>query len=717
MENPSFEWGYNPAGTHAHGGVPFGWTPSVNQVGINDATGPFWDNGAAVDGAYVGYIQGVNANTGSVSQANSGFVVGQTYWIQFFANARQTNSISPNPTNPVLTVTETASTAGVSPVVPGIIIPYSDAQGVFINPFTFINVPFTAAATGGVLTITKSSLGGAANRSTVMLDGFSIIRRTTNDIVIANPGFEASGTNQAFPGYVTNLAGWTLVGPGAVAISQQGGVFADNGAVPDGGNVLVLQTGGVVSQELKGLTIGVTNRLTLYLNGRAYDSANGLTNQAKIMVDGNTAYQGTVAPVGGSNPYEFISFDFVASATEVTLVLQNEAIDGSSFFVDNVRVFVPAPAAPTVVVQPVGGTRYAGRTFTLAATMDGFPAPQFQWKLNGNPILGATNQTLVLTDSQLTNAGSYVLYATNSLGFTNTAAVTLSVLPVSGYAGVVLGNNPIGYWRFSDGGGTNAIDYIAGNNGVDPFGQPLQAGPQPPAFPGFESGNSAPLMNGTNQGYATSSPLLNGLGAFTLAGWFKINPAQYPFSGPGHPEGRASLFGQRLKAELAFYQGTNLYFYGEGTSTIFVTSGFAPGAWHFVAVVSNPGDNTTTVYLDGVVAGIDVACVPTAQPSLFSIGKNVGTSPENSFFPGSIDEVAVFNHALSPSAVSSLYYAGVGFRVNITPQPGYLELDWPIGNLQSATNIAGPWQNEPSAVSPWITAPAGDRKFYRAVLP
>ena len=204
---------------------------------------------------------------------------------------------------------------------------------------------------------------------------------------------------------------------------------------------------------------------------------------------------------------------------------------------------------------------------------------------------------------------------------------------------------------------------------------------------------------------------------FTILGWFKIDPSQYPFSGSAHPEGRASLFGQRLKAELAFYQGTNLYFYGDGMSTIFVTNGFAPGVWHFVAAVSNPGSNTTTVYLDGAVVGSDLACSGASQPSLFSIGKNVSFAPENAFFPGSIDEVAAFYHALSASAVEGIYRAGTGFSLSISPQLGGLQIVWPVGHLESATNLSGPWGSEPAAASPWLVSPTSEQKYYRAVLP
>ena len=361
--NPSFEWGYNAANVpnHAHGGVYFGWTPSTNAIGIDDTTGPYWDNGGAVDGTYVGYIQGLGGYFGALSQTNSGFQVGATYWIQFFANARQTNGITPlaSATNPVVAVIETASTAGTSALVSGLKIPYSDVLGTAGtgNPFTFINVTFTAGAANGVLTIEKRS-PTPSGKSALLLDGFSIIRRTTNDIVVANPSFEASGMGQTPPGYMPVVAGWTKAGGGNLAISQQGGAFADNGAVPDGGNVLALQcslTDPVgVSQALHGLIPGATYWLTLYLNGRAVDPAGGYTNLASVTIDGQTAYRGPVAPSGPANsldPFLFVSFSFVASAADVTVSIENQAQDSSTLLVDNLRVFTPF----SVSISPHGG--------------------------------------------------------------------------------------------------------------------------------------------------------------------------------------------------------------------------------------------------------------------------------------------------------------------------------------------------------------------------
>ena len=327
--NPSFE-ANNPGGVGY--GTPDGWT-GTGGVGVNNGGQPFADNGSIPDRGQIGFIQGV----GSLSQLLSGLEVGELYWFQGFVNARNCCGDVPD----AFLSFDGLTLAGPT-TVPPVLGP---------NPYYFVNAPFIPANSSGLLSISSSAHNG--NDATLLIDGLVLIKRSTADIVIANPSFEASGLNFSFPGYVSgggvgpDIAGWMKAGTGQVAINgtaanTSGNPFADNGLVPDGDNVLAIQNELTLSQTLNDLTIGQPYRLTLSYNSRSGDDPLAL-----ITIDGNTAYNATVPEVGGANAYYELTYDFIATATTTTLTIANlGAVPDSTLLVDNVRVFsVPEPSA------------------------------------------------------------------------------------------------------------------------------------------------------------------------------------------------------------------------------------------------------------------------------------------------------------------------------------------------------------------------------------
>ena len=51
--------------------------------------------------------------------------------------------------------------------------------------------------------------------------------------------------------------------------------------------------------------------------------------------------------------------------------------------------------------------------------------------------------------------------------------------------------------------------------------------------------------------------------------------------------------------------------------------------------------------------------------------------------------------------------------VLVRPNGNGIQLIWPAGTLQSATNIYGPWNDLGGATSPYDVSPAGPQQFYR----
>jgi hypothetical protein len=86
--------------------------------------------------------------------------------------------------------------------------------------------------------------------------------------------------------------------------------------------------------------------------------------------------------------------------------------------------------APTIVTQPTNQTVSVGGTAIFSVTATGSPAiaPHYRWYGPGsNIIVGAISPTLVLTNVQPTNAGTYFVVVSNAFGFAVSSNATLSI--------------------------------------------------------------------------------------------------------------------------------------------------------------------------------------------------------------------------------------------------------------------------------------------------
>ena len=125
----------------------------------------------------------------------------------------------------------------------------------------------------------------------------------------------------------------------------------------------------------------------------------GATNSVLLL-------RGITAPDAGS--YSVVIRNLAGSATSnaVTLTLMR---------------------APAIVIPPQGASVFTGAPVTLAATIDGVPAPTFQWRKDTVNLPGATNSTYPIASAALTDAGAYELVATNSVASVTTPSVAVLV--------------------------------------------------------------------------------------------------------------------------------------------------------------------------------------------------------------------------------------------------------------------------------------------------
>jgi hypothetical protein len=231
----------------------------------------------------------------------------------------------------------------------------------------------------------------------------------------------------------------------------------------------------------------------------------------------------------------------------------------------------------------------------------------------------------------------------------------------------------------------NFNDNSGNANHATAFGSPL-----------FVAGKFASAMdlNGTNQ-YATApAGMMAGVSNFTIAAWvnwdggnawqrifdFGNDTTQYMFLTPGSGSGT-----------LRFAITTN----GGGAEQILQTAPAPVGQWLHVAVTRNA--NSARLYTNGVLAAAGTVTIPPAvfNPALNYLGKSQYAA--DPLFNGRLDEVYVYNYALSAAEIQRLMTnqppVTYGTNVSVSVSGGALDLSWPADHvgwrLQAQTNGLG----------------------------
>jgi large repetitive protein len=166
-----------------------------------------------------------------------------------------------------------------------------------------------------------------------------------------------------------------------------------------------------------------------------------ITNQPQnqTVLAGNTALFSVGASGSGSLIYQWRwNATAMNGATNATLSISNaQTTNAGNYDVviidangsrtsSNAVLTVNAP--PNITLQPVSRTVSAGGTVTLTSAASGSPAPSLQWFFNNSPLAGANSSSLLLTNIQAAQEGSYSMRATNMVGsvFSSSAALLLN---------------------------------------------------------------------------------------------------------------------------------------------------------------------------------------------------------------------------------------------------------------------------------------------------
>lgn len=307
------------------------------------------------------------------------------------------------------------------------------------------------------------------------------------------------------------------------------------------------------------------------------------------------------------------------------------------------------PQPPNIVTQPASTAIAEGSTASFSVVASGAQPMAYQWLFDGSNIDNATNSSLVLSNVSFSEAGSYAVVVANEGGATNSFAAILTVIPpppcMPPPAGLV------GWWP----GQGNTLDLEGSNNGIAEGNLTYAPGEVGQAFQMDGSTAyvlcpaSASLNVGTNSG-------------LTMECW--IDPADI---GVGRPI--VEWYGNPGFGAQLWVAGVN----GEGSSpgdlyaNIIDTSGnfhilqTSPGVveanvFQHVAVTYNKSSGVCSIYWNGSIVSTTNfgSFTPQTGYNLY-LGSRIGVK----YFYGLMDEVSIYNRALSSNEMEGIYAAGV----------------------------------------------------------
>lgn len=387
---------------------------------------------------------------------------------------------------------------------------------------------------------------------------------------------------------------------------------------------------GYLSQTVQ-TTPGQSYLLSLFVNS---PSGTGSSNEFAVSWDGITVFdQQEFTTVGWTN------LEYVVEATSDSTELEFSYENATNFFrLDDVAL-TNLPPSLSIAAQPTSQVIPAGASADLSVLVGGTPPFTYQWQkngtnlINGGDISGSDTANLSVNNAVVADSGIYtVVVDSGSLSVTSLVA-TLTVAGISPNCAVSAPEGLISWWT----GNYTANDLVGTNNGTLQNGTSYATG----------LGGYAFSLNGVNQYVAVpDSPSLSiPTGSpYSLEAWVYRTQNYLPFH----------VLGKRIDG------GSDNYQMGYDGSSPNVPL----NAWTHL-VDTYDGSLYYLRYYNG-------ALVQTIQDSPASFTTNnavfrIGESADFAVFPGLIENVRIYNRALSATEIQAIYMAGSNGMCAPTP--------------------------------------------------
>jgi hypothetical protein len=236
------------------------------------------------------------------------------------------------------------------------------------------------------------------------------------------------------------------------------------------------------------------------------------------------------------------------------------------------------------------------------------------------------------------------------------------------YPDVVKQAQPDAYWRLNETDGTQLVD-SSGNGQDGTYQGGFFSLGMPGALRGAAAGESEDTAARFDGGYA-EVPSTTGIspdGAYSVEAW--IRPERL-LGGPG--QGIVEKYSVPASAGFALrLDGAgHVHAFNLGESDSAVATGTSPVAldrWHHVAATYDGSE--LAVYLDGALEASTVSPVgPVPGTATLKIGARGDDAAQR--WPGSLDEVALYSHALTEQDIVSHYRSGIDGPRVVYSRPG-----------------------------------------------
>jgi hypothetical protein len=183
------------------------------------------------------------------------------------------------------------------------------------------------------------------------------------------------------------------------------------------------------------------------------------------LIDGGTKYGGTIHagsfnPLAGRSAFVRASSGYTRTRLNLTsLAGQNVQIrfrigtDSSNgyvpkgWYVDDVAIYscTVVAGAPTLTTPPVGSTTALGATAVFSVVATGNATLKYQWLKNGAALVGATSDSLTVTNVQDADSGYYSVIVSNGAGTAVSDGVPLTVVTPGSWGGTTTQSRPYNF--------------------------------------------------------------------------------------------------------------------------------------------------------------------------------------------------------------------------------------------------------------------------------